>query len=315
MKEKISMISTVRNEEKNIKKFVNSIVGQTKRPDELIIVDGGSKDKTYEILKEYSKKYLWIKVYQLGGANIAKGRNFAIKKSHGEIIFTSDCSTIFEKDWIKKISNGFDKKTDVVFGKYFVKPKTLIEKFLVSRLPNWDKINPNKFLPSNRHTAFRKIVWKKVGGFPEHIKRADDNWFHEKAHVFGFKYKFVQDASVEWLLDRTLKTTLRLAFLDSKTEGFSLMFIRRTVHFAEFSLLILGITFILLGIFININIFFYSILIGLIFWILIAGIGTWIKTKKFIVGLTGLFLMPLLYFAHVFGVIAGLIQRIYRRKE
>ena len=144
MKEKISIISTVRNEEKNIKKFIDSIIKQTKRPDELIIVDDGSRDKTYEILNEYSKKYSWIKSYQLIGANIAKGRNFAINKSTGDIIFTSDCSTVFEKDWIRKIINGFDKNTDVVFGTYFVIPKTLVEKFLVSRLPNWNKINQNK---------------------------------------------------------------------------------------------------------------------------------------------------------------------------
>lgn len=315
MKEKISMISTVKNEEKNIIKFVNSVITQTKRPDDLIIVDGGSKDKTYEILKNYSKKYPWIKVYQLIGANIAKGRNFAIKKSKGEIIFTSDCSTIFEKNWIKKISQGFDEKIDVVFGKYFVKPKTLVEKFLVSRLPDWNRINQNKFLPSNRHVAFKKSVWEKVGGFPEHIRRADDNWFHEKAHSFNFKYKFIKEATVEWLLDRTLKTTLRLAFLDSKTEGFTFMFIRRKIHFAELSLLMVGVALILLGVFVNIDILIYSILIGLIFWILIAGIGTWIKTKNIGVGFAGLILMPLLYLAHVFGVIVGIMQRIYRRKE
>lgn len=312
---KISMISTVRNEKRNIRKFVDSVIKQTKKPDEFIIVDGGSKDETYEILKEYSKKYSWIKAYQLKGANIATGRNFAIERSQGDIIFTSDCSTIFERDWIKKISRGFDEKTDVVFGTYYVKPKTIIEKFLVSRLPNWNNINTNKFLTSNRHTAFKRNVWKKVGGFPEHIKRADDNWFHEKAHKLGFRYKFIKNAGVEWLLDRTLKITLRLAFLDSKTEGFTFMFLRRKIHFAELSLLILGIALILLGVFVNINILFCSIIVGLIFWILVAGIGTWIKTKSPVVGLVGLFLMPLLYFAHVFGIITGMIQRSYKNLE
>jgi len=315
MKEKISIISTVRNEEKNIKKFIDSIIKQTKRPDELIIVDDGSRDKTYEILNEYSKKYSWIKSYQLIGANIAKGRNFAINKSTGDIIFTSDCSTVFEKDWIRKIINGFDKNTDVVFGTYFVIPKTLVEKFLVSRLPNWNKINPNKFLPSNRHTAFRRIVWKKVGGFPEHIRRADDNWFHEKAHSLGFKYAFIKDAKVEWLLDRTLKTTLRLAFLDSKTEGFTLMFARRKIYWTELFLLAFGIALIFLGIFVNINILTWFVILGLVFLVLFGGLRTYLKTKSISAGFMGLLLTPLLYFAHVFGVLAGMIQRIYRRTE
>jgi len=315
MREKVSIISTVMNEERNIKKFLNSVIKQTKKPDEIVIVDGGSKDKTYKILKEYSKKYPWIKAYQLIGANISQGRNYAINKSNGEIIFTSDCSTIFEKDWIKKILKGFDERTDIVFGKYFVKPKTLIEKFLISRLPNWDKINPDKFLPSNRHVAFRRIVWKKVGGFPEHIRRADDNWFHEKAHSLGFKYKFIKDAAVEWLLDRNLKNTLRLAFLDSKTEGFTLIFLKRKIYWAELFALAIGIASVFLGIFVNIKILKWFVLLGLIFLILFGGLRTYIKTKSIGAGLIGLVLTPLLYFAHVSGVLVGMIQRIYRRTE
>lgn len=312
---KISMISTVRDEEKNIRAFLDSILRQTKKPDELIVVDGGSKDRTYEILKEYSKKYRWIKTYQLIGVNIAKGRNYAINKSVGEIIFTSDCSTIFEKDWVKKIFNGFDENIDVVFGTYFVKPKTLIEKFLVSRLPKWNKINPDKFLPSNRHVAFKRVVWKKVGGFPEHIRRADDNWFHEKAHKLNFKYKLIKDAKVEWLLDRTLKTTLRLAFLDSKTEGFAFMFIKRKIYWAEICLFFSGIAAILLGILVNIHILMWFAIAGLIFLILFAGLRTYIKTKSIGAGFIGLIVMPLLYFAHVFGVFTGMIQKIYRGIE
>jgi glycosyltransferase involved in cell wall biosynthesis len=312
---KISLISTVRNEEKNIARFIDSILNQTIKPNELIIVDGGSKDKTYDILKKYAKKYRIIRAYQIKKANISKGRNFAIKHSHGQIIFTSDCSTIFEKDWIKKISSGFDKKTDLVFGKYFVKPRNAIERYLISRLPNWDKINPETFIPSNRHVAFKRTVWEKVGGYPEHLTRADDNWFHEKAHSLGLKYKFLPNAKVEWILSRNLRNTLRLAFLDSKTEGFSGIFIKRKIYFAELLLLGVIIALILLGIFVNIKILIYSIILGAILWIAFAGIRTYFKTKDFIAGLVGLGVMPLLYMAHVSGLIWGIIQRIFTKNE
>jgi len=42
---------------------------------------------------------------------------------------------------------------------------------------------------------------------------------------------------------------------------------------------------------------------------------TYLKTKSISAGFMGLLLTPLLYFAHVFGVLAGMIQRIYRRTE
>tara|TARA_Y100000310_G_scaffold221576_1_gene223160 strand:+ start:15784 stop:16728 length:945 start_codon:yes stop_codon:yes gene_type:complete len=312
---KTSLISPVLNEEKNIKKFLNSIIKQTVRPDEVLIVDGGSKDKTYQILKKYSKKYKWIKIYKKIGFNISQGRNYTIKKSKGDIIFTCDSGTRLEKNWVKKILKGFEKNADVVFGMWNIEPSNIVEKFLVSRTPNWNKINPNKFIPSNRQVAFKKNVWKKVGGFPEHLKRADDNWFHLRAHNLGFKYYFVQDAKVSWILERNLKKMLKLAFLDSKTEGFSFMFVERKIYILEFLLLFLGIALVLLGIFVDLKILLYSIGLGLIFSIFIGGYIPYTKFKDVKLLFVGPFLTMMLYFAHVFGVLTGIFQRIYKKTE
>jgi glycosyltransferase involved in cell wall biosynthesis len=149
---KTSLISPVLNEEKNIKKFLDSILKQTTKPNEVLIVDGGSRDKTYEILEEYSKKHKWIKIYKKGGFNIAQGRNYAIQKSKGDIIFTGDSGTKFEKEWVKKILKGFEKNADVVFGTWDIEPSNIVEKFLVSRTPNWNKISLFRF--KNRRFFF-----------------------------------------------------------------------------------------------------------------------------------------------------------------
>lgn len=312
---KVSLISTVLNEEKNIRTFLDSIIKQTRKPDEVIVVDGGSKDKTYEILKKYSKKHKWIKIYKKIGFNISQGRNYAIKKSQGSIIFTSDSSTEFEKDWIKKILDGFKENVDIVFGRWYIEPSNIVEKFLVSRTPNWDKINPDKFIPSNRQVAFKRYVWEKVGGFPEHLKRADDNWFHLRAHSLGFKYYFVKNAKVSWILERNLRKMVKLAFLDSKTEGFSFMFIKRKIYLLEFLLLFLGIALILLGIFVQLEILIYSIILGLIFSTFIGGYIPYTKFKETELFFAGPFLTVLLYFAHVFGVLTGMFQRTYKKIE
>ena len=312
---KTSLISPVLNEEKNIKQFLNSILIQTVRPDEVLIVDGGSKDNTYKILKKYSKKHKWIKIYKKIGFNISQGRNYAIKKSKGDIIFTCDSGTKLEKNWVKKILNGFKKNADVVFGTWGIEPSNIIEKFLVWRTPNWGKINPDKFIPSNRQVAFKKHVWEKVRGFPEHLTRADDNWFHLRAHDLGFKYHFVKNAKVSWILERNLSKMLKLAFLDSKTEGFSFMFIERRIYILEFLLLLLGINIILLGIFINLDILIYSIILGITFSIFIGGCIPYTKFKDIKLFFVGPFLTVLLYFAHVFGVLTGIFQRAYKKIE
>lgn len=308
---KVSLISTVLNEEKNIEKFIDSIVKQTRKPDEIIIVDGGSKDKTYSILKKYSKK--GVKVFQKKG-NISQGRNYAIEKSKGDIIFTSDSSTRFSKDYVEKMLKGFDKDADIVLGRWDIEPSNIIERFLVSRTPNWDKVDPEKTIPSNRHVAFRKEVWEKVGGFPEHLRRADDNWFHLRAHELGFKYVFVKEAKVIWLLERNLKGMLKLGFEDSKTEGFSSMFIKRKIYVMELLVLIVGLNLLVIGIF-NPKILFYSFIGGILLALLLGGILTLVKTKDPVMIIIGPFLYILLYFTHVFGLISGIFQSFYKESE
>ena len=56
---KISLISTVLNEEQTIDKFLDSILNQSVKPDEVVITDGGSRDKT--LLKIENRKLLFKK--------------------------------------------------------------------------------------------------------------------------------------------------------------------------------------------------------------------------------------------------------------
>ncbi|MCA9908000.1 MAG: glycosyltransferase, partial [Anaerolineae bacterium] len=52
----ISLICTVLNEGDNLRGLLDSIVGQTRPPDEIVFVDGGSHDNTVAILHEYESK-------------------------------------------------------------------------------------------------------------------------------------------------------------------------------------------------------------------------------------------------------------------
>ena len=87
---KISLISTVYNEEANISAFLQSYKKQTRTADEYIIVDGGSTDTTVSIIENFSKENpnLNIKLIidetcskKFSKGPIAKGRNIAIKNA------------------------------------------------------------------------------------------------------------------------------------------------------------------------------------------------------------------------------------------
>ena len=78
---KVSLICTLKNEEFSAKVLLDSLLSQSRLPHEIIIVDGGSIDRTVEIINSYIQKGAPIKLIIKGGANIAQGRNIAIKNA------------------------------------------------------------------------------------------------------------------------------------------------------------------------------------------------------------------------------------------
>jgi len=187
-KDKVTLISTVLNEEKNINFFIKSIIDQSKKPDEFIIIDGGSTDKTFEILKSYSRKNKRMKVFQEKGTNIPRGRNIAISKAKNEIIVSVDAGTKYEKEWLENLIKGF--KEDVGFGKTLPWIKNNFQKILSKKM--------KQRFGSSRNMIFKKSVWKEVGGYPEDMKIAEDTVFYEKIRRGGFKMDFIPNAICDW---------------------------------------------------------------------------------------------------------------------
>ena len=76
----ISLICTVKNEEDTTLDWLASLEKQSRLPDEVIIVDGGSTDRTVDLIKEFMRNSkLNIRLIVAPGVNIAQGRNIAIK--------------------------------------------------------------------------------------------------------------------------------------------------------------------------------------------------------------------------------------------
>ncbi|HXT84033.1 MAG TPA: glycosyltransferase, partial [Verrucomicrobiae bacterium] len=100
---KISFITTVYNEEKTIDKLLNSLFRQSKMPEEIIIVDGGSSDNTIKKIHKFQMKTInhklrFVLLIKKGNRSVA--RNEAVKQAKGEIIVCSDAGCILDKNWI-----------------------------------------------------------------------------------------------------------------------------------------------------------------------------------------------------------------------
>lgn len=113
MKKLVSIITPTYNSEKYIEKTIKSVLSQTYENWEMIIIDDYSKDKTCDIVKEYTKNDKRIKLLKLPeNVGPAKSRNVGIKYSKGDFIAFLDSDDIWEEDKLEKqldfmIKNGY----------------------------------------------------------------------------------------------------------------------------------------------------------------------------------------------------------------
>ncbi len=116
---KVSIIVPVYNCEKYIKKCIESIIVQTYKDWELILIDDGSKDDSLRICKQYSKKDSRIIVLTQKNKGSGLARNYGIDKSTGEYIMFCDSDDFLSNNAIKKfIELALEGKWDLIISGY-----------------------------------------------------------------------------------------------------------------------------------------------------------------------------------------------------
>lgn len=183
----VSLIMTVLNEGESIDTLMHSLLTQTQRPDEVVIVDGGSRDDTVARIRAFQDR-LNVRVLVADGANISTGRNLAIQHASGDILAITDAGVRLNDDWLERVTQPLhDNPSCTVSAGFFeADPHTLFEVALgASTLPLLDEIDPQTFLPSSRSIAVRREAALEVGGYPEWLDYCEDL-------VFDFHLKATQ---------------------------------------------------------------------------------------------------------------------------
>ena len=194
---KVSLICSVHNEGETIIEILDSIFGQTRVPDEVILIEDSSTDNTYSLLRKYQTKQKKLKVVQVKTKNRSKNRNLGIQKSKGEFIVCVDAGCRLKKDYIEKILRCKEKNKGKEFfgGVTRIKPRNNFEKaykILVER-----KADEN-YLPKGHAFCFDKILWKKTKGFDESLMMAEDTDFILRAKNVHQSPVVCGDAIVYW---------------------------------------------------------------------------------------------------------------------
>lgn len=312
---KVSLIFTVKNEEKSIKSLLDSILNQTKMPDEIIIVDGGSTDKTIEIIEKYYD-LLPINLIIKNGVNIAKGRNIAIKNAKYPIIAVTDAGCKLDNYWFEGIIKPFhDDTVDIVSGKYIGTGGSIFQKVISYLLiTDFNKVNENSFNPSSRSIAFRKSAWKDISGYPEWLDYAEDTYFDKKLRENGKKFYLNKKAIVYWEMRKTFRKLYRQYFNYAKYEAIALNYpffyiFRLIIWISIFSVFILSIIFRL----------YFIISLGIIFLLGLITLRVILKLKNKKLNLKaylyGLIIYIIFELALFIGFINGLFKRFKIKKK
>ena len=182
---KISIVIPTFNEEKYVERLLVSLCNQTipRKDYEIIIVDGGSTDRTVEICRKYADKIIMQETPTVGGA-----RNDGVKHAEAEIIFTTDADCIVTPDILEKIINDFNNHPEVVMIYGVVTPleNNLKYAFLLELNNVFVKIlyRLRIYMSVGSNIAFRKRFFNLVKGFPT-VGAGDDYGFSFRMRRIG----------------------------------------------------------------------------------------------------------------------------------
>ena len=112
---KLSTIVPVYNAEKTLNRCVDSILSQTYKNFELILVDDGSSDKSADICDEYQKTDNRIKVIHSKNGGVSHARNLGLDICSGEIVTFIDSDDYIEPDFFDEIVRCMAPDIDVAF--------------------------------------------------------------------------------------------------------------------------------------------------------------------------------------------------------
>jgi rhamnosyltransferase len=203
---KISIIIPTYNAEKHLPKLLDSLITQSVKAYELIIVDSSSKDKTVEIAKQYTDNVIVIpqNEFDHGGtrakaAQIAKG---AI------LVFLTQDALPFDEFSIENIIKVFEDETvgaaygrqlsyedTNLFGKH-LREFNYPDKTIVKTKEDISKYGIKTAQLSNSFSAYRKDILLETGNFKDNLILGEDVYTGAKMILAGYKLIYTADAKV-----------------------------------------------------------------------------------------------------------------------
>ncbi|GHH76497.1 glycosyltransferase [Promicromonospora soli] len=235
----VSLAMTVFNEERSLPVFLESLAAQLLVPDEVVVVDGGSTDRTVAILTAWGNSAeVKVTVIEAPGANISEGRNRAIRHAQHDLIAVTDAGTWLDPRWLKELVAAKSNEVDVVSG--FFEPMWFSwnERLFASVLmPLLDEVDPESFLPSSRSLLITRRAWAAAGGYPTWLDYCEDLVFDLAMKRAGMSFTFQPEAIARWSSRDTWRGCAKQYYRYARGDGKSGLWPRRhAMRFAAYAL-------------------------------------------------------------------------------
>jgi glycosyltransferase involved in cell wall biosynthesis len=251
---RISVVIVTRNRVYKLKRCISSLIRNTIKPDELLIIDNNSTDMTQTEILEISKKYIRhnIKYFRETRIGISYARNKGLYKAQGDIIAFTDDDCIVKEDWIRNIisahaeypdaiaigGNTFDYDSDLVgyAGHLYRQFLTLTDSITKLNNGNKNDLNSNHYMVSlsTQNISYKRKYIKHIW-FSKHTapcEAVDFSWklvnirsnsilylpkiavFHEYRH--NAANFFIQNYEYGYAAMRVKKLSMRAGYFPNK---------------------------------------------------------------------------------------------------
>lgn len=232
---KVSAVIPARNEEDYIKESVSSLLHQSYPMElfEIIVVDGGSSDRTREIVREFQREWPNVSCLDNPAGIVPTAMNIGIRSARGEIIVRADAHNVYPHDYIENSVKYLEcTGADNVGGPCITVPadNSFSANLVVAILTNPFGVGNSHFRISMREEfvdtvpfgAFRKDIFGRVGLYNEKLVRNQDNDLNARIRKAGGRIYQTSALMTQYYPVKTFRRLLGKVFEDSQWHIFTL---------------------------------------------------------------------------------------------
>lgn len=201
---RFSVIIPTLNEEKFLPNLLTSLVSQTEKHFEVIVVDGASKDKTVAVAESYKKK-LPIRVIVCERASLPMQRNRGASVARGQWLVFIDADSILLPYGMERL-DAFIQKGPASFVTPWGKPDsdkmqdaltTLVYNMILEGL-----ILLHRQLSPGPFTAVARLAFDAIGGYDESLEFGEDQNLSQRLADFGVPLAILRETLFVWSMRR-----------------------------------------------------------------------------------------------------------------